>query len=155
MPASAWGHIIPSPVLHTHTFSVTPHVCSYHWMIGQVDLSSHPSKVYRMLSKVAAPPRDAKRKNVPINSNILDNLSLLLVHICSQCCQHLIESGKYLLLVSITCQPGVKATAVLPLNIFIHSIEVRKHSQWKLSISTATYLHAKSENANNAEKIQF
>ena len=38
-------------------------------MIGQVDLSSHPSKVYRMLSKVAAPPRDAKRKNVPINSN--------------------------------------------------------------------------------------
>ena len=33
-------------------------------MIGQVELSSHPSKVYRMLSKVAAPPRDAKRKKM-------------------------------------------------------------------------------------------
>ena len=181
-------------------------------MIGQVELSSHPSKVYRMLSKVAAPPRDAKRKkmfpliqthknsanlqvemklkdpcstfrddenpirgilcvseavwtciflkmfawtvrvNIDLLVDILDNLSLLLVHICSPCCQDLIESRKYLLLVSINCQPGVKATAVLPLNIFIHSIEVRKHSQWKLSISTATYLHAKSANANNAEK---
>ena len=58
-----WSPVL-SPVLQIHTFFGHSAHCSYHWMIGQVELSSHPSKVYRMLSKVAAPPRDAKRKKM-------------------------------------------------------------------------------------------